>query len=398
MVYNPSEPRDPLGKWVKEHGGASIEDVVSKTSTVDLESMALDNRTPTAVLNNLATTEYSFNHPFDSEHTYPNANGEPPRNARENQYNYEQQWARYDTKVRCTAIERGADEDALSVCRFDYNPQVRSAVARNTEDAHTLNVLSDDESWRVRGAVAGNPHTPTETARRMLHEDDSSMVQVEALKRSDIPSEDVRQAVHEAVEASTHGNDAVSDRTTDILRAASSNWQANSDTLHECLTVDDYTVRRNVAEHEHTSPEDLKTLALDRDSAVREQVAFNPHASQEALNILADDDWVQTRINVASNPNTAPETLEYMSNQWSPHVKRAIATNSNTSVKVLRSLSRDSDKSVRQLAYGELRSRGEKSIDKPFKPVKADDAGRDGNPGKYLSADFDPMEHFGLNE
>ena len=273
-MYNPAQARDPLGKWVKEHGGGSVEKVISQTSTPDLETMALDDRTPTAVLNNLATTEYSFNHPFDSERTYQNANGEPPRNARENQYNYEQQWARYDTKVRCTAIERGADEDALNVCQFDYNPQVRGSVARSTEDAHTLNVLSDDESWRVRGAVAGNPHTPTETARRMLHEDDSSMVQVEALKRSDIPSEDVRQAVHGVIEASTHGSDVVSDRTVNIVRAASSNWQADSDTLHECLTVDDYTVRRNVAEHEHTSQEDLKTLALDRDSAVREQVAF----------------------------------------------------------------------------------------------------------------------------
>lgn len=50
-MYNPLQARDPLGKWVKEHGGASIEDVVSKTSVVDLENMALDDRTPTAVLN-----------------------------------------------------------------------------------------------------------------------------------------------------------------------------------------------------------------------------------------------------------------------------------------------------------------------------------------------------------
>lgn len=60
-MYNPLQARDPLGKWVKEHGGASIEDVVAKTSMVDLENMALDDRTPTAVLNNLATTEYGFN-------------------------------------------------------------------------------------------------------------------------------------------------------------------------------------------------------------------------------------------------------------------------------------------------------------------------------------------------
>lgn len=156
-MYNPLQARDPLGKWVKEHGGASIEDVVSKTSVVDLENMVLDDRTPTAVLNNLATTEYGFNHPFDEGTTYPNANGEPPKDARENQYNYEQQSMRYDANVRCTAIENGADDTALSVCRFDYNPEIRNAVARKTDDEHTLDVLSSDESWKVRGAVAGNP-------------------------------------------------------------------------------------------------------------------------------------------------------------------------------------------------------------------------------------------------
>lgn len=36
MVYNPSEPRDPLGKWMKAHGGnpkASLADNV-KISTM----------------------------------------------------------------------------------------------------------------------------------------------------------------------------------------------------------------------------------------------------------------------------------------------------------------------------------------------------------------------------
>ena len=184
-MYNPLQARDPLGKWVKEHGGASIEDVVSKTSMVDLENMALDDRTPTAVLNNLATTEYGFNHPFEENETYPNANGEPPKDARENRYNYEQQLVRYDSKVRCTAIERGADDTALSVCRFDYNPQIRNAVARNTDDARTLDVLSSDESWKVRGAVAGNPHTPKNATERLLN-DDEAIVRAEALKRSDL--------------------------------------------------------------------------------------------------------------------------------------------------------------------------------------------------------------------
>lgn len=76
-------------------------------------------------------------------------------------------------------------------------------------------------------------------------------------------------------------------------------------------------------------------------------------------------------------------------------VKRAIATNSNTSVETLKKLSHDSDKSVRQLAYSGLKQKGEKPIDKPFKPAKPVE---DDNPGKYLSADFDPVEFFGLDD
>lgn len=393
-MYNPLQARDPLGKWVKEHGGASIEDVVAKTSTVDLENMALDDRTPTAVLNNLATTEYGFNHPFDKDRTYPNANGEPPKDKRENRYNYEQQLVRYDTKVRCTAIEHGADDTALSICRFDDNPQIRNAVARNTEDAHTLDVLSSDESWKVRGAVAGNPHTPKNVTERLLN-DNEAIVRAETLKRSDLNSEQIRKAVNDAMEPTSHKAGAVTGDMTKIIRAASGNWQADADTLHECLRVDDYETQRNVAEHEHTSQKDLHRLASSEDNAVREQVAFNPHASTATLSFLAYDDWTQTRVNVAGNPNTTPDTLEYMSNQWSPHVKRAIAVNSNASVDTLKKLSHDSDKTVRRLAYSGLKQKGEKPIDKPSKPAKPVE---DDNPGKYMSADFDPVEFFGLED
>lgn len=228
--------------------------------------------------------------------------------------------------------------------------------------------------------------------------DNEAIVRAEALKRSDLSSEQIRKAVNDALEPTLQLDGAVTDDMTKITRAASDNWQTDADTLHECLHVDDYETQRNVAEHENTSQEDLQQLALNADNAVREQVAFNPHASPETLNVLADDGWTQTRINVAGNPNTSTETLDYMSDQWSPHVKRAIATNSNTSVETLKKLSHDSDKSVRQLAYSGLKQKGEKAIDKPFKPDKPDKPVEDDNPGKYMSADFDPVEFFGLDD
>lgn len=366
MVYNPSQARDALGRWVGEHGCASVKEVITKTGMAELEDMALDDRTPTAVLNNLATTEYGFNHPYDRNQTYPNANGEPPQDALENQYNYAQQSARYDIKVRCTAIERGADETALSVCRFDDNPRIRNAVARRTDDTRTLDVLSSDESWKVRGAVAGNPHAPKNVVERLLN-DDSALVRAQALERSDIGAEQVRKAV----DAALRGHDATED-TVRVVRAASGNWKADADTLHECLRVDDYETQRNVAEHEHASPDDLRRLATSPNRGVREQVAFNPHTPQRTLNALSDDDWAQTRVNVAGNPNTPASTLDYMSCSLNPYVRLNVATNSNSSVETLRRLSHDSDEKVRQLAYSCLRREGEKPIDKHFKPDVAE--------------------------
>ena len=225
--------------------------------------------------------------------------------------------------------------------------------------------------------------------------DNEAIVRAETLKRSDLSSEQIRKAVNDALEPTSHKAGAVTDDMTKIIRAASGNWQTDTDTLHECLRVDDYEIQRNVAEHEHTSQADLHRLASSEDSAVREQVAFNPHASSATLSFLAYDDWTQTRVNVAGNPNTTPDTLEYMSNQWSPHVKRAIAVNSNASVDTLRKLSHDSDKTVRRLAYSGLKQKGEKPIDKPFKPAKPVE---DDNPGKYMSTDFDPVEFFGLDD
>lgn len=54
MAYNPSEPRDPLGKWMKAHGGnpkASLADNVKNLNYTEEHGAAVDTKnTPTAVI------------------------------------------------------------------------------------------------------------------------------------------------------------------------------------------------------------------------------------------------------------------------------------------------------------------------------------------------------------
>lgn len=54
MTYNPSEPRDPLGNWMKAHGGnpkASLADNVKSLNYAEEHGAAVDTKnTPTAVI------------------------------------------------------------------------------------------------------------------------------------------------------------------------------------------------------------------------------------------------------------------------------------------------------------------------------------------------------------
>lgn len=60
MAYNPSEPRDPLGKWMKAHGGnpkASLADNVKSLNYAEEHGAAVDTKnTPTAVIDQIAKT------------------------------------------------------------------------------------------------------------------------------------------------------------------------------------------------------------------------------------------------------------------------------------------------------------------------------------------------------
>lgn len=408
MVYNPLEPRDPLGRWVKENGGLSPERVVSEKPVVELEDIALDPKTPQAVLNELARTEYQFAHPYNPKRSR--------RSDEEARYDYMQDVWHYNVKVRCTAIEKGADEDALSECRYDDDHRIRAAVAHRTTDRRSLDVLSQDEKWEVRGTVANNPSTPKEAVERLLT-DDCMLVRQQALARSDLPSERLAQAVRDAkamdagevetmsrtIENMLGGEDGASkeDLVSKTLESVAANPNADADTLHECMKDRNPRTRLHVAKHEHTSPEDLRTLAFDDSDSVRELVAANPRTPGDMLDVLADASRHSIRAEVASNPNTSPRTLDglYSMAEPSMKVRLAVVDNPHTPTETLKRARSDSEKTVRSVVYLRLRQRGERPIDGPIRinpPVAdtaTDSASDMENMGDAFDV-FDPYEYF----
>ena len=354
MAYNPLEPRDPLGRWVKEHGGLSPEHVISEKSTQELADIAMNPKTPQAVLNELARTDYQSNHPCkytpDSEGHYF---------LTEEEYtdfsDYNQQEKDYDIKVRCAAIENGADKDALKECSFDESHYVRAAVASNTTDRRTLDALSSDDAYNVREAVAGNPHTPKETVERLLKDKDLN-VMAAALKRDDLSPERLGQAVNDALARSPR----LWRKKHRTLEAVAQNRNADADTLHKCLNFRDEYVRIIAAAHEHTSPDDLRECIEDT-YPVREAALTNPHMPSDMLDELADSPDLDVRTTVATHPNTSTETLDrmYSTNGATPSVRLSVTDNPHTSVETLRRACEDSATPVRLHAISKLRERGE---------------------------------------
>lgn len=355
MVYNPLEPRDPLGRWVKENGGLSPERVISEKSTQELADIAMNPKTPQAVLNELARTDYQSNHPCkytpDSKGVYFLTEEECADFP-----DYNQQEKDYDIKVRCAAIENGADKDVLKECSFDESHYVRAAVASSTTDRRTLDALSSDDAYNVRKAVAGNPHTPKETVERLLKDKDLN-VMAAALKRDDLSPERLGQAVSDALARSPR----LWRKKQRTLEAVAENRNADADTLHKCLNFGNEYVREIVAVHEHTSPDDLRECIELDTYPVREAALTNPHMPSDILDELADSPDLDVRTTVAIHPNTSTETLDrmYSTNGANPSVRRSVTDNPHTSVETLRRACEDSATPVRLHAISELRERGE---------------------------------------
>lgn len=136
MTYNPSEPRDPLGKWMKAHGGnpkASLADNVKSLNYAEEHRAAVDTKnTPTAVIDQIAKT------------------GKDEDNRLE------------------ALMNPNISDETLDSFKYSDDVRERTAVASNPKlDGKTLDMMADDDNFYVKRAVALNRNTPTNTLERL---------------------------------------------------------------------------------------------------------------------------------------------------------------------------------------------------------------------------------------
>lgn len=144
MAYDPTEPRDPLGRWVERHGGnpkANLADNIRNLNDVEEHEAATDTaNTPTAVIDQIAKTGKDEDNRLEALMN-PNVSG-------------------------------------ATLDSFKYSDDIRerTAVASNPKlDGKTLDMMADDDNFFVRRAVALNRNTPTDTLERLEGDTDKDI-------------------------------------------------------------------------------------------------------------------------------------------------------------------------------------------------------------------------------
>ena len=264
MVYNPSEPRDPLGRWVEEHGGSrntSLGEVLQKMPTTEVERTARSPKTPTAVVNRIARS-------------------------REGNLYYYRPFALANPVV---------GEDVLSEAKFDDDPHVRAAVASNmSANSKTLAALADDDEPEVLAKVAGNPRASSDDLNKIA----------EKCWDSDGDDSPKREA---------------------LMRVAR-NGNTGQETLSRLAQHPDHLVQVEVSRNSRTSKETLDglcdTALRDNRIQLQFQLSRNDNTSGKTLDRLAGSPNRLIRRSVVDNPNTPDETLERLGNDSDSYVAR----------------------------------------------------------------------------
>lgn len=271
MVYNPSEPRDPLGRWVEEHGGSQttpIGEVLGKMPPAELERTARSLKTPTAVVNRIARSQEG-----NLSYYRPLALANPM-----------------------------ADKTVLAEAKFDDDPNVRAAVASNiSADAKTLDTLSEDDDPRVLAQTAGNPRSSADDLNRIANKcwnsDGEGSLEHEALMR--------------------------------VAR----NGNTSRETLARLAQNPDHLVQIEVSRNSHTGRETLDglcdTALRDNRMQLQFQISRNPNTGGSTLDHLADSPNRLIRRSVVDNPNTPDRTLERLENDSDSYVSKYAAMESD---------------------------------------------------------------------
>lgn len=152
MAYDPTEPRDPLGRWVERHGGnpkASLADNIRNLNDAEEYEAATDTEnTPTAVIDQIAKTGKDE-----------------------------------DNRLEALMNPKASDE-TLDSFKYSDDPLERTAVAYNPKlDSKTLDMMADDRDLFVRCAVALNRNTPPDALERLEGDSNEDVAEYALLAR-----------------------------------------------------------------------------------------------------------------------------------------------------------------------------------------------------------------------
>lgn len=372
MVYNPSEPRDPLGKWMKAHGGnpkASLADNVKNLNCAEEHGAAVDvKNTPTAVIDQIAR------------------NG----NDRDNQLE-----ALMNPKV---------SSETLNEFRYSDDARERAAVAYNPSlDGKTLDMMSDDDNNGVKIAVAQNRNTMNSTLERLRAEGGSVGEYASMSLDRNHALEAVRQGRYEDAAKTFEDRKNLFDKERDRLdydpygspdeeaelneRVAFSDAYA-TEVATEAAKRGDYDAALNIFDRGHSewngdcestyplTKGKVRSSAASIEATNRLADQFMSNASDSQCDRLYElskthnaEEAVRSRFTMegrdqpsydaARQSDTKPYTLDWIAKSNDVESRRIVADNPSTSDETLKRLSEDKDETTSRKAVMNLEHRRE---------------------------------------
>lgn len=376
MAYNPSEPRDPLGKWMKAHGGnpkASLADNVKSLNYAEEHGAAVDTKnTPTAVIDQIAKT------------------GKDEDNRLE------------------ALMNPNIGDETLDSFKYSDDVRERTAVASNPKlDGKTLDMMADDDNFYVKRAVALNRNTPTNTLERLEGDADKDIADyalmawcrnrsLEYCKEGDYGNPSVllgQNRYHQTLRLEElmdyddvrdpmplPGQDGYNDyiETNEKLHVCDA---YTSEIATEAARNGDYDAALQIFEAGHSEWTDDRAgntfplskgrmecpaMAIDAETKLADQFLYHASSEQcEKLYELGYDSSAQGILNrfdmtntISTRPMaehcTVPDRLDRLSQSKDSETRLHVAGNPNTSLHTLETLSEDKDEKVSRRAVMNL--------------------------------------------